>query len=159
MENLSIIISFFSVLTVILFYMWMQQRVDSLEKKQRELSPSSIDRTRQDYPPLRPPQMTRLPINIVTQGETSPFYQRVGIVLQESDVAEKRVIMSLYERPTYRGSNTYEYYVELDGIKIPLKDIKKELDTDDTLTVPGFIGEFKVLKYDQETPKYIPYIV
>ena len=116
------------------------------------VDPSLIPPTR-IYPTRFP---VRIPINIITQGGIQPFFQRIGIVFQQGATEDTRTILQLFGRPTYYGSNKYEYYVENNGIKIPLTEIKKELETDQHLSIPGYVGEFTVLVYDYDVPRYIP---
>jgi hypothetical protein len=95
-------------------------------------------------------------INIPTRGYPDN-YQLLGIASRNND--EK--IIQLFGRPTFPGSNQWEYYVtiEQNGFrnKIPL-DNKKEINDGDDIIVPGLNGNFKTKIYNYNTPRYVPYI-
>ena len=98
--------------------------------------------------------------NYPTRGLPDP-YQMIGYLSRNAD--EKFV--QLYGRPTYPGSNLWEYYVgiEQNGYlqKIPLQNRNnKEIYDGDTLTIPGMDpskGQFTVKIYNYDTPRYNPY--
>ena len=100
-------------------------------------------------------------INIPTQGYPDN-YQLVGILSRISD--EK--ILQLFGRPTFPGSNQYEYYAttESNGFanKIPIETKgKREIDDGIYVKVPIFDqnkGDFQVKLYNYDTPRYNPYI-
>ena len=83
---------------------------------------------------------------------------------------DESVILGLYGKQTYKGSNRWLYYVisEKNSIKIPLKieDVDctsdnrgcKELMNGDTINVPQYNGEFQVNIYKFDAPRYIPYV-
>jgi len=120
------------------------------------------------YDPLVPPERridaNQYPlsilhrINIPTRGYPDN-YQLVGLLSRTGD--EK--ILQLFGRPTYPGSNQYEYYVttESNGFtnKIPIETKGKEIEDGITVNVPIFDqnkGHFQVKLYNYNTPRYYP---
>lgn len=99
-------------------------------------------------------------INVPTRGYPENF-QLVGMVSRKVD--EK--ILQLYGRPTYSGSNQWEYFIrtEQNGFvnKIPIEyKHGKEIQDGDTLDVMGMDnskGLFTVKLYNYNTPRYNPY--
>lgn len=91
-----------------------------------------------------------------TRGLPEP-YQMVGYLSRNTD--EK--LIQLYGRPTYPGSNLWEYYVGIEQngnlIKIPLQNRNKEIFDGDTLPIPGLKDQFVVKLYNYDTPRYNPY--
>lgn len=100
-------------------------------------------------------------INIPTRGYPDN-YQLIGLLSRTDD--EK--ILQLFGRPTYPGSNLFEYYAttETNGFsnKIPIETkSKREIEDGDLVKVPIFDqnkGDFKVKLYNYDTPRYNPYI-
>lgn len=100
-------------------------------------------------------------INEPTRGY-SENYQLLGIASREQD--EK--IVQLFGRPTFPGSNQYEYYVtsSQDGFanKIPIQSRgQKEITDNDIIHIPDFNkekGPFKVRIYNYNTPRYNPFV-
>jgi hypothetical protein len=119
------------------------------------------------YDPLTAPERTYNNTGIVsyfnypTRG-LPQSYQQIGYLSRQND--EK--FIQLYGRPTYAGSNLWEYYagLEQNGYlqKIPIETKnKKELENGDSIKVPGMDvskGEFIVKLYNYDTPRYNPYI-
>ena len=118
-----------------------------------------------------------VPINIPTRGYSGGVMQ-VGI-LHKEDVSDdsKRigqnsepVILPLFGRPTYNGSNKWSYYTSTDKmnqIKIPISNKNRvcnseygcdELYEGDTVSVPAYNGDFKVSIYEYDKPRYIPFV-
>lgn len=130
-------------------------------------------------PPFKqePPAKGRLPINIETRPSGGE-YQQIGILTKESIVDEEvvpgnntdTVILPLFGRPVYRGSQMYNYYTSTDKfhqIQVPLSingenctDRRgcKELYNNDTVNVPGYNSVFRVQIYELDYPRYIPYV-
>lgn len=130
-------------------------------------------------PPLmqEPPAMKRMPINIETRPSGGE-YQQIGILTKESIVDEDvvpgnntdTVILPLFGRPVYRGSQMYNYYTATDKfhqVRVPLSingenctDRRgcKELQNNDTVNVPGYNSVFRVQIYELDYPRYIPYV-
>jgi hypothetical protein len=99
-------------------------------------------------------------INIPTRGYPDN-YQLVGLLSRIGD--EK--ILQLFGRPTFPGSNQYEYYAttETNGFanKIPINTKGKEIEDNSYVKVPIFDenkGEFQVKLYNYDTPRYNPYL-
>jgi len=100
-------------------------------------------------------------INIPTRGYQDS-YQIVGLLSRSVD--EK--ILQLFGRPTYPGSNQYEYYAttESNGFanKIPIETRgKREIEDGTSIKVPVFDeskGDFQVKLYNYNTPRYNPYV-
>lgn len=117
-------------------------------------------------PPLKPHQHG-LPINIRTRGGMRNFAQ-LGVLTGTKE--GKQVVLPLYGRPTYGGSDYYEYYTASDGFqsfKMPIlnhgKDCTnergcKELFDKDIAQVKGYSENFRVDLYENETPRYIPHL-
>lgn len=105
---------------------------------------------------------TRIPINIRTRGAEVP-YQQVGYVYRtESDPTynpDENNRLPLYGRPDYRGSNVWEYYVQIpkDQIKIELSN-NKEIYSEDKVSIKGFSGDWIAEIYENKEYKYIPYV-
>jgi hypothetical protein len=99
-------------------------------------------------------------INYPTRGYPEN-YQMLGMLSRNSD----EQFIQLYGRPTFPGSNQWEYYCRLEknGFvnKIPIQSKNgKEITDGDIIKVPGMDsskGEFKVSLYNYNTPRYNPY--
>ena len=118
-----------------------------------------------------------VPINVPTRGYTGGIMQ-VG-VLHKEDVSDESkkigqtaepVILPLFGRPTYNGSNKWSYYTSTDKmnqVKLPISNKNKvcnseygcdELYDGDNVSVPAYNGDFKVSIYEFDKPRYIPYV-
>ena len=118
-----------------------------------------------------------IPINVPTRGYTGGIMQ-VG-VLHKEDVSDESkkigqtaepVILPLFGRPTYNGSNKWSYYTSTDKmnqVKLPISNKNKvcnseygcdELYDGDNVSVPAYNGDFKVSIYEFDKPRYIPYV-
>ena len=131
--------------------------------------------------PLLPPERSYtntygIPINIPSRG---PFqtYQQVGILSKDEIANPDKIpgnnndsnILPLFGRPTYIGSNKWNYYTTSDkfqSVKLPINiDGRKctddlgcdELRDGDMVTIPSYNGRFKVEIYDFDKPRYIPF--
>ena len=129
--------------------------------------------------PLLPPERSYestygIPINIPTRDSGS--FQQIGALYKEDINSEnqkvgnsdKTVILALFGRPLWKGSNKWTYYINSDNnnfVKLPLKHKGKKCDTtygceeiqnDDLITVPEYNGIFRVNIYDYDKPTYIP---
>ena len=100
-----------------------------------------------------------VPINIRTRGSL-PDFQQIGYISDPSNTNQDSQRLPLMSRPKWYGSSEYESYV-VDGsrnaIKIPLTN-KKEISNDDSVTVNELNGNYTATVYDNDLPKYIPYI-
>ena len=118
-----------------------------------------------------------IPINIETRGSGGDF-QQLGVLSKETISNEEdspgnntdSVILPLYGKPTYRGSNRYLYYTETDKynpVKVPISNKDRDCTDDqgcdeiydgDQVTIPSYNGVFNVKIYKFNKPRYIPYI-
>jgi hypothetical protein len=131
--------------------------------------------------PILPPERSYvntygIPINIPSRGPQQS-YQQVGILYKENIVNPDQLpgnnnesnILPLFGRPTYSGSNKWNYYTSSDkfqNVKLPINingrkctdDLGcNELMNGDIITVPSYNGNFKVEIYDFDRPRYIPF--
>ena len=131
--------------------------------------------------PILPPERSYvntygIPINIPSRGPQQS-YQQVGILYKENIVNPDQLpgnnnesnILPLFGRPTYSGSNKWNYYTSSDKfqtVKLPINingrkctdDLGcNELMNGDIITVPSYNGNFKVEIYDFDRPRYIPF--
>ena len=59
-------------------------------------------------------------INIPTRGEAPP-YTRIGILTKTTNEKNRDPkVLQVYGRPTYRGSDFWNYYASHDGVHIPI---------------------------------------
>lgn len=127
--------------------------------------------------PLYPPMKRGIPINIETRGSGGDF-QQLGVLSKDTISNEEdspgnntdSVILPLYGKPTYRGSNRYLYYTETDKynpVKVPISNKDRDCTDDqgcdeiydgDQVTIPSYNGVFNVKIYKFNKPRYIPYI-
>jgi hypothetical protein len=127
--------------------------------------------------PLYPPLQRGIPINEETR-ESGGDYQQVGI-LSKNTITDGEgtpgnntdtVVLPLYGKPTYRGSNKWLYYTETDKlhpVKIPVTYKNKDCTDDqgceeiydgDSVVIPSYNGDFKVKIYKLNKPRYIPFV-
>ena len=110
---------------------------------------------------------SRMPINIPTQSfDTS--YRQIGILTRQG--GDKEMILPLMGRPLITNRDKWNFYTMSDKnsmIKLPIKyqgrnctaDLGcNDLYTGDIVSVEGYGGNFKVTTYENDMPKYIPYI-
>jgi hypothetical protein len=132
--------------------------------------------------PILPPERSYvntygIPINIPSRGPQQS-YQQVGILYKENIENQDKLpgnnnesnILPLFGRPTYSGSNRWNYYTSSDKfqtVKLPINiDGRKctdelgcnELMNGDMITIPSYNGKFKVEIYDFDRPRYIPFV-
>lgn len=132
--------------------------------------------------PILPPERSYIntygiPINIPSRGPLQT-YQQVGILYKENIENPDKLpgnnnesnILPLFGRPTYTGSNRWNYYTSSDkfqNYKLPINiDGRKctddigcnELMNGDMISIPSYNGKFKVELYDFDKPNYIPYV-
>lgn len=110
---------------------------------------------------------TRMPINIPTQSFDSS-YRQIGILTRIG--GDKEMILPLMGRPLITNRDKWNFYTMSDRnsmIKLPIKYKKRnctadvgcdDLYTGDIVNVEGYGGSFKVTTYENDMPKYIPYI-
>ena len=99
-------------------------------------------------------------INIPTRGEL-PAFRNIGYIANNDKNSEIEVL-SLYGRPTYRGSNKWNYYTSHEGVRIPVENCDKprgcnEKMNDENVSVDALGSDFKVSLYKDDAPRYIPY--
>ena len=127
--------------------------------------------------PLYPPMKRGIPINIETR-ESGGDFQQLGVLSKDTISNEEdspgnntdSVILPLYGKPTYRGSNRYLYYTETDKynpVKVPINNKDRDCTDDqgcdeihdgEQVTIPSYNGVFNVKIYKFNKPRYIPYI-
>lgn len=132
--------------------------------------------------PLLPPERSYtntygIPINIPSRGPQQS-YQQVGILYKENIENPGQIpgnnnetnVLPLFGRPTYSGSNRWNYYTSSDKfqtVKLPISlDGRKctddlgcnELRDGDMVVIPSYNGRFRVEIYDFDKPRYIPYV-
>lgn len=99
-----------------------------------------------------PPPIDTSYVPTTTQVGILYKYTIADTTLQPGD-NDDSVVLPLYGRQTYRGSNKWIYYTKLNGAIIPIyyKNIQcnkdfgcSELYTDDIISVPALNGNFKV---------------
>ena len=116
-------------------------------------------------------------INVPTRGYTGGAMQVGALYKQDTSDEEQKigqntepVILPLFGGPTYNGSSKWYYYTSTDKynqIKLPLSNKNRscnveygcdELYDGDMVTVPAHNGEFKVVKYEYDKPRYLPHL-
>jgi len=165
-------------------HMLEQQQQHMLEQQQHMLEQQQmVDKQTSNHDikvvsnPLYPPLKRGIPINIETR-ESGGDFQQVGILSKNTinDGAAvpgnntDSVVLPLYGKPTYRGSNKWLYYTETDKlnpVKIPVNHKNKDCTDDygcdeiydkDSVTIPSYNGDFTVKIYKLNKPRYIPFI-
>jgi hypothetical protein len=111
---------------------------------------------------------SRQPINIATQSfDTS--YRQIGILTRLDNT--KPNILPLMGRPLITNRDKWNFYTMSDKtnmIKLPIQYKGRKcmtgvgcdnLYTGDVVYVDGYDAEFKVTTYENDTLKYIPYII
>ena len=126
--------------------------------------------------PLYPPLKRGIPINIETR-ESGGDYQQLGILSKNSINNDDKtpgnntdsVVLPLYGKPTYKGSNKWLYYTETDKhhpVKIPVMHKNKDCTDDygcdelydgEAVSIASYNGDFNVKIYKMNKPRYIPY--
>ena len=110
---------------------------------------------------------SRIPVNIPTQSfDTS--YRQIGILTRLG--GNKEMILPLMGRPLITNRDKWNFYSMSDKnnmLKLPIKfkgrnctsDLGcNDLYTGDVVKVEGYNDDFKVTTYENDMPKYIPYI-
>ena len=113
-------------------------------------------------PPRQVPPRSR---NAMKERRINMHSQRVDAFKQVGTLYSDAVILPLYGRQTYRGSNRWNYYTVTNDdmrIQLPLQDCMdqngcKELFSDDGLFIEEFGTEFKVKIYNKIL-RYIPFV-
>ena len=176
------------------FYGRLYSKVDNLEKDNNNRILSLLEQQKsQPTINIPPPQIIQqipqsqqtqeqptrprgLPINIETRGSGGEFKQKgllykenVSSTDQEPGNNSSTIILPLYGKPTYRGSNDWYYYTTANehiNVRISLtvngKDSMdmgiREINDGDSVTIKEYNGTFKFKKNFDDKPRYIPYI-
>ena len=108
-----------------------------------------------------------VPINIQTQPPVDSTYRQVGILSRTSG---KEMVIPLMGRPLITNRNKWNFYAMSEKnnmVKIGVHSNGKncmgdygcdDLSDGELVTVDGYGGNFKVTIYENDKPKYIPYI-
>jgi hypothetical protein len=160
----------------------MQMQEPMQQPIQMQMQPNSLENTNNHdrkviSNPLYPPLQRGISINEETR-ESGGDYQQLGI-LSKNAINDGEgtpgnntdsVVLPLYGKPTYRGSNKWLYYTETDKlhpVKIPVTYKNKDCTDDygcdeiydgDDVVIPSYNGDFKVKIYKMNKPRYIPYV-
>jgi hypothetical protein len=116
-------------------------------------------------------KQTRLgiPINMETRG-TATSYQQVGVLIQNGVSGDNKKILPLYGKPTYSGSQNWNYYTSSDSyhsMKVAVTNNNKsctqeygcsEIYDGNLINIEGYDSQFKASIYKLDKPRYIPYI-
>lgn len=99
-------------------------------------------------------------INIPTRGEL-PAFKNIGY-LHNANQNSDNELLALYGRPTYRGSDKWNYYTMHEGVRVPVENCDKprgckEKYQGDGAVVDALGENFKVGLYKDDAPRYIPY--
>jgi hypothetical protein len=109
---------------------------------------------------------SRIPINIPTQSFDTN-YRQVGILTRVGSV---EMILPLLGRPLITNRNNWNFYTMSETnnlLKLPVSHGGRkcmavngcnDLYTGDTVRVDGYNADFKVTTYENDIPRYIPYI-
>ena len=178
-QTTTCLLIFFLIGTII--YILLQKTSNSVIRQViRETTPSPPAFTyqynlRSNYenpyvPPLRNnPFFARhigVPINIPTQT-VDTNYSSTGILTR---IGGKETILPLFGRPVNYGRDKWQYYAMSDKnshIKLPISQNGKSctgeygcdsLCNGDTVYIEGYNDAFKVTIYENNAPRYIPYI-
>jgi len=107
-----------------------------------------------------------LPINIRTRG-FSDHYRQVGLLTRLSG---KETMLPLMGRPLHTNRNKWQFYTMSDkfnSLKLPVSRNGRsctneygcdDLNNGDTVYVEGYNDAFKVTIYDNNQPRYIPFV-
>jgi hypothetical protein len=157
MNSLGLYVLLSVQILVIIYVLFQPGYYSTSGSKDIDFSPKlkSIDLTRPVFnEPTRPAVM---PINM--EQDVIQNYNQLGFVHQENSES-----LPLYGRPTYAGSDQYEYYIQ-DGsrnhIRIPIETPRKnnnELYDEDAIQINSLEGDYIVSLYPREKLRYIPYL-
>lgn len=97
-------------------------------------------------------------INIPTRGDL-PAYKNVGFIANNKADHE---VLSLYGRPTYRGSQNWNYYTMHEGVRVPIENCERsrgcqEKMNGDSVNIDSLGSQYKINVYEHDAPRYIPY--
>ena len=107
-----------------------------------------------------------IPINIRTRG-FDDSYRQVGLLTR---VSGKETMLPLMGRPLHTNRNKWQFYTMSDkfnSLKLPVSRNGRsctneygcdDLNNGDTIYVEGYNDAFKVTIYDNNQPRYIPFL-
>ena len=149
------------------------------------LNLSTVSFNKRATDPLQPPERTTplffktvdinkqtslgIPINVETRGR-AVNYQQVGVLIQNGVSGDNKKILPLYGKPTYSGSQNWNYYTSSDSyhsMKVAVTNNNKsctqeygcsEIYDGDLVNIEGYDSQFKASIYKLDKPKYIPYV-
>lgn len=110
---------------------------------------------------------SRIPVNVPTQSFDTN-YRQIGLLTRLG--GNKEMILPLMGRPLITNRDKWNFYTMSDKnnmLKLPIKfkgrnctaDLGcNDLYTGDVVKVEGYNDDFKVTTYENDMPKYIPYI-
>tara|TARA_B100001093_G_C26771157_1_gene990258 strand:- start:383 stop:994 length:612 start_codon:yes stop_codon:yes gene_type:complete len=110
---------------------------------------------------------SRIPVNIPTQSFNTD-YRQIGILTRHG--GNKEMILPLMGRPLITNRDKWNFYTISESnnmVKLPVtlngKDCTNDLGCNDLYTgdivkVAGYNDDFKVTTYQNDMPKYLPYI-
>ena len=151
---------FLSVLIIYIYHHSNNKKEKIIIKKVRFKEPEiekplKIDRKRLNDKLQGPERRVQPRFNVRTRGPL-PSFQKTGILYKDG-----KETLPLFGRPTYYGSDEYEYYI-IDSSrnfnKIPLENIKKEIMDGEEVNVPIYNTNYKAMIYEPEEVRYIPYV-
>jgi len=108
----------------------------------------------------------RIPINVQTQS-CDTTYRQIGILTR---IGEKETILPLLGKPLITNRDRWNFYtmsetnnllklpIHSDGRKCMSDQGCRDLYTGDVVSVDGYSDQFKVTTYENDVPRYIPYI-
>ena len=142
----------FSIIIIILLICILYRLFNKNEKQTKQIVVLPSQHT-----PLFPKRR----INIPTRGEP-PSYKSIGFLVNKNKNTHDDNILSLYGRPTYRGSSNWNYYTIYDGIRIPVGQCGntkgcREKFNGETIRVNALHDDFTIRMYKDNGPRYIPY--
>lgn len=111
-------------------------------------------------PPPPPPPRAFRRINVPSRGEP-PAFKNVGYISNTNKNSDVEVL-SLYGRPTYRGSDNWNYYTMHEGVRVPVENCDRtrgcrEKYDGDKVNVGALNSDFQIGLYNDDAPRYIPY--
>lgn len=137
------------------------------------LSPPSMNSSGYQLHNNPPEKRAGIPINVNT-SHLDTNYQQVGILIRNNNNSptptENGMILALFGRPLHTNRNKWQYYTMTDKtntIRLPVSKGGRscsavngcdEIMNGDNVYVEGYNDVFVSTIYDNELPRYIPYI-
>ena len=137
------------------------------------LSPPSMNSSGYQLHNSPPEKRVGMPINVST-SHLDTNYQQVGILTRNNNNSptsnENGAILALFGRPLHTNRNKWQYYTMTDKtntIRLPVSKGGRscsavngcdEIMNGDNVYVEGYNDVFVSTIYDNELPRYIPYI-